>query len=119
MKVVVVKLPGDAPGPRGPLSCQQDAWDDSALRRNTTYTTSPKAKDDFVGNIKILRRGQVETPSSILPEGPLDPLDENFCSLGQSLDYYERLAAFPEVLRGVPASSFSATHWRPSAREIL
>ena len=52
-----------------------------------------------MGNIKILQRGQAETQHSVLPEGPLEPLGENFCSLGQSLDYYEHLAAFPEELR--------------------
>lgn len=41
----------------------------------------------------------METPRSVLPEGPLEPLSKNFCSLGQSLDYYEHLAAFPEELR--------------------
>ena len=78
---------------------QQDAWDDFGFKTQYHLYCFVDGRDDFVGNIKVLRRGQVETASSILPDGPLEPLGEDFVSLGQSLDYYERLASYPEEIR--------------------
>ncbi|MFM9859035.1 AAA family ATPase, partial [Pseudoxanthobacter sp. M-2] len=53
----------------------------------------------MIGGVKILRKGQGISHDSELPVGPLAPLAEEFCSLGQSLDYYERLAELPRNIR--------------------
>jgi hypothetical protein len=52
-------------------------------------------KVESIGGVKILRRGQ---QPSLLPllEAPFDALPDDFVSLGQSLDYYQRLADMPE-----------------------
>jgi len=49
--------------------------------------------------VKILRRGQKSTDGHQLNLGELGALGEDFCSLGQSLDYYQRLAELSEALR--------------------
>ena len=99
MKVVVVKPSRGTPPALADIVLQQDAWDDHGFKTQYHVYYFDGDQDVFVGNIKVLQRGQLETLLSVLPEGPLEPLSEEFCSLGQSLDYYERLAAFPEELR--------------------
>lgn len=49
--------------------------------------------------MKILRRGQTGSDVLQLPVGDLPPLGGDFVSLGQDLDYYERLATLPKELR--------------------
>lgn len=49
--------------------------------------------------MKILRRRQRSSDGLQLALGALPPLGDEFCSLGQGLDYYERLAQLPEDLR--------------------
>lgn len=99
MKVVVVRPSRGTPPAIADVVLQQDAWDDFGFKTQYHVYYYAKTEDAFVGNIKILQRGQVETVASVLPDGPLQALSEDFCSLGQSLDYYERLAGFPEDLR--------------------
>jgi energy-coupling factor transporter ATP-binding protein EcfA2 len=99
MRVVVVEPSRGTPPAIADIVLKQDGWDDFGFK--TLYHVYYFAGDQgaFVGTVKILQRGQVKTPASVLPKGPLEPLGETFCSLGQSLDYYERLAAFPKELR--------------------
>jgi hypothetical protein len=99
MKVVVVKPSKGTPPALADIVLQQDAWDDHGFKTQYHVYCFVGDQDAFVGTIKILQLGQVETPVGILPEGPLEPLNEEFCSLGQSLDYYEHLATFPDELR--------------------
>ena len=83
----------------GKLILQQDAWDDFGFKTQYHVFYFGTEFEGFVGNVKILRRGQKETGTSLIPVGHWGPLDDQFCSLGQSLDYYERLAALPEDVR--------------------
>lgn len=99
MKVVVVKPSRGTPSALADIVLQQDGWDDFGFKTQYHVYYFAEGQEAFVGNIKILRRGQEESAASLLPEGPLEALGEEFCSLGQSLDYYERLAGFPEELR--------------------
>ncbi|MEO9788872.1 MAG: AAA family ATPase [Aurantimonas coralicida] len=99
MKVVVAKPSRGTPPALADIVLQQDAWDDFGFKTQYHVYYFAKGQEAFVGNIKILQRGQVESLGSVLSEGPLEPLGEMFCSLGQSLDYYERLATLPEELR--------------------
>ncbi|WP_424361405.1 AAA family ATPase [Methylocystis parvus] len=78
----------------------QDRWDDFGFKTQYhLYYLGPEF-NGFVGNVKILKLGQQETSGSLLPPGRIGPLPIDFCSLGQSLDYYERLAALPKIVRG-------------------
>ncbi|WP_216640702.1 hypothetical protein [Aeromonas sp. CU5] len=45
------------------------------------------------GEVKILRKGQRESDPIQLDVGVYQSLGHEFCSLGQSLDYYERIAS--------------------------
>ena len=78
---------------------QQDDWDDFGFKTQYHLYYFEQDAGTFIGNVKILQIGQMETPNSILPVGILQPLDDDFCSLGQSLDYYERLAELPVPVR--------------------
>lgn len=72
---------------------QQDNWNDYGFQ--TLYHLHYQAKPNvdsalLIGGVKILRRGQTDT-DGIQIKGPFDKLDSNFCSVGTSLDYYQRL----------------------------
>ncbi|RYE53384.1 MAG: ATP-binding protein, partial [Rhizobiaceae bacterium] len=72
------------------------------------------AEDEiYVGNVKILKKGQGETRRGLLDEGPLTSLGTDYCSLGQSLDYYERLADLPRQARISIARALRDVVYRP------
>ncbi|MHC2297933.1 AAA family ATPase [Rhizobium mongolense] len=87
------------PEPLAALVLQQDGWDDFGFKTQYHVFYFGTEFQGFVGNVKILQAGQRTTSHSILPVGLRPALGEDFCSLGQSLDYYERLAALPETVR--------------------
>lgn len=96
---VVDKSRRGEPPRLGRLVLQQDAWDDFGFKTQYHLFYFGTEFEGFVGDVKILRRGQIKTLDSALPIGNWAPLDDQFCSLGQSLDYYERLASLPENVR--------------------
>ena len=78
---------------------QQDEWNDfqfQTLYQLHVFTQEFRGR---IGEVKILRRGQTEADYIQLARGRLQPLGEEYCSLGQDLDYYERLADLPAELR--------------------
>jgi len=85
--------PSAAPGT---FVLTQDNWDDFGYKTqyHLSYADS-NGRVRHVGNVKILQIGQTKTDSSILQAG-FDTLPDNFCSLGQSLDYYQRVAEMPK-----------------------
>ena len=76
-----------------PFALQQDNWNDYSFQ--TLYhlyhrQQQPGERPTLIGPVKILRRGQ--TPADgIQIQQTFDRLGENFCSVGASLDYYQRL----------------------------
>lgn len=69
----------------------QDNWDDYGYR--TTFSATLHLSPDEsleLGTVKILRKGEAGgfTP---MPNVPFESLGPEYCSLGQSLDYYEQL----------------------------
>ncbi|MFG1289848.1 AAA family ATPase [Xanthobacter versatilis] len=78
------------------FSLHRDAWDDFGYKTQYQLIYHGDAEETYIGNVKILRKGQAETTRGVLEEGLLRRLSTDFCSLGQSLDYYERLAALSE-----------------------
>lgn len=87
------------PKPTPGVLLKQDNWNDFSFQ--TLYHLYVFA-DEFSGNIgpvKILRRGQTQADTIQLPLGRLEQLSNDYCSLGQNLDYYERLADLPQQLR--------------------
>jgi hypothetical protein len=87
------------PQPLAALVLQQDGWDDFGFKTQYHVFYFGPEFNGFVGNVKILQRGQGTSHHSFLPVGPRLALGDDFCSLGQSLDYYERLASLPEFVR--------------------
>lgn len=74
---------------------EQDKWNDYNFR--TQYHlfyckigSNGRVEEDLIGPVKILRRGQTDSDGLLLNEDFLS-LGDDFCSVGKSLDYYERL----------------------------
>lgn len=81
------------------IGLQQDRWNDfSFMTQYHLYVAVPEFTGR-IGTVKILRRGQTDADGLQLDLGALTPLGENFVSLGQDLDYYERLGSLPGELR--------------------
>lgn len=79
------------------FALQQDNWNDFSFQ--TLYHLYHRRLDDsssptLIGSVKILRRGQ--TPSDgIQINAPFERLSAEYCSVGTSLDYYQRLNEIP------------------------
>lgn len=83
------------------LVLEQDNWNDYSFQ--TLYHLSyfgPDAgglyEETLIGPVKILRAGQTPV-DGIQIQTDFDRLGPNFCSVGSSLDYYERIAALGEL----------------------
>ncbi|WP_336952378.1 AAA family ATPase [Sphingobium aromaticivastans] len=81
------------------FSLHRDAWDDFGYKTQYQLIYHGQADEIYIGNVKILKKGQEKTRRGILEDGELGRLSSDFCSLGQSLDYYERLAELPDLDR--------------------
>ena len=93
IKILPPRRRGDVPPFDTTFALKQDNWNDYDFQtlyhlyhRQTASNLSPT----MIGPVKILRRGQTES-DEILINHPFEYLDENFCSVGASLDYYQRL----------------------------
>ncbi|WP_244142256.1 AAA family ATPase [Pseudomonas gozinkensis] len=74
---------------------EQDRWDDYGFRTQyhlyyVTLDETGQRVVDLIGPVKILRFGQVAGDGIQITES-FNSLDDDFCSVGASLDYYERL----------------------------
>jgi len=105
---------GEVPPFDTPFALQQDMWNDYSFQ--TLYhlyrrQIAPGVAPAIIGPVKILRRGQTES-DGIQINQPFVRLDANYCSFGNSLDYYKRLNELPpaerdeilDVLRDVVAA---------------
>lgn len=85
-------LPKDVKFPA--LALEKDGWNDYGF--NTLYNLiifTSRFDEEIIGDVKILDN---ESEITSLPNFFLQ-LDENFCSLGQSIEYYEQIKRhFPE-----------------------
>jgi hypothetical protein len=82
---------------------EKDSLDDNYFMTRYHLHLSASLTDDdlplWIGEVKILQKGQRGDEKFHLKAGRLDYLDFTFCSLGQSLDYYDRLARLDKELR--------------------
>lgn len=78
---------------------QQDRWNDFGFQTLYHLYVSVPAFTGRIGSVKILRRGQKSSDFIQLQVGHLLPLSNDWVSLGQDLDYYQRLAELPNDLR--------------------
>lgn len=79
----------------------QNTWNDYSFE--TQYSLvylGPKDNrtHNLIGTVKILKKGQTSNDGLQLTKN-FNHLSENFISVGQSLDYYERISALNETLR--------------------
>jgi energy-coupling factor transporter ATP-binding protein EcfA2 len=91
MAISILPPRRSAPSFTTTFALQQDNWNDYSFQ--TLYHLLHRASDgtqSLVGPVKILRRGQTEQ-DGIQITAPFDQLSPDFCSLGTSLDYYQRL----------------------------
>lgn len=97
--------------PRGPhpkeifptFALEQDNWNDYSFQTlyHLSYyhmDSSGRVEQNLIGQVKILKQGQT-TQDSLLLTSDFEQLEQTFCSVGQSLDYYERLSALGEGLK--------------------
>lgn len=112
--------------PRGPkpkgkppfFVLEQDNWNDFGF--TTQYhlyyyrdDANGETEEILIGPVKVLRRGQVESDKVQLTKD-FRALDEKFCSLGQSLDYYERLSQLGQSLRAEVLEALRDVVYTPS-----
>ena len=79
------------------FALQQDNWNDFSFQTlyHLYYRKSGVEPDVvYVGPVKILRRGQTSN-DPILIQDPFESLGDEFVSVGNSLEYYQRLNEIP------------------------
>jgi len=77
---------------------RRDNWDDFGFKTlfHADYVP-PRGEPVELGLVKILKAGQVGGSTQF--DRPAFPaLDETYCSLGQDIEYYEKLASLPAIL---------------------
>ena len=74
---------------------QQDNWNDFGFRTLYQLYDTHDVQPSLIGNVKILKLGQKDYDPVQISVGQVSDLGPDFCSLGQGLDYYERLASLP------------------------
>lgn len=80
------------------FALQQDNWNDFSFQTLYHLYYRPEDEDGesiFVGSVKILKSGQTAADTQQITTD-FDSLGREFCSLGQSLDYYMRLNSLSE-----------------------
>lgn len=78
---------------------QQDNWNDFGFRTLYQLYDTHDVQPSLIGNVKILKLGQKDYDPVQISVGQVSDLGPDFCSLGQGLDYYERLASLPLDVR--------------------
>jgi ABC-type lipoprotein export system ATPase subunit len=94
------------------LVITQDNWNDynfQTLYHLSYFTTIKGVREEtIIGTLKILRRGQTQSDTILVREN-FAKLSQDFCSTGNSLDYYIRLRALGEL----------GTHILRSLRDVV
>lgn len=79
---------------------ERDSWND--YNYYTYYNLHIKHSNGgfrLIGGVRILKFGQKEDEKFLLNLGILTALPENFCSLGNTLDYYSRISELNQELK--------------------
>lgn len=99
---------------------RQDNWNDYSFQTQYHLLLSGAYSSDgepiSIGDVKILKRGQLSTDTHLLTVGDFERLGAEFCSLGQSLDYYERLANIESKIRDYLFKSLNDVVINPSLK---
>lgn len=94
----------------------RDNWDDYHYRTTylLTYHPSSKNKESF-GQVKILKKNELETE---VP-GTFRKLSKSYCSLGQSLEYYEKWVNHGEAAYSKVLSALNDVIYNPQVAETF
>lgn len=88
---------------------RQDNWNDHSYQTQYHLYLSGSHSEDgdsvSIGDVKILKKGQSKVDGFQLEIGDFECLSDEFCSLGQSLDFYERIANIRSDLKDYILSS--------------
>ncbi|GLR05947.1 hypothetical protein GCM10007906_35350 [Vibrio hyugaensis] len=99
---------------------RQDNWNDHSFQTQYHLLLSGAHSLDgdavSIGDVKILKRGQLSSDTHLLTIGDFETLGNEFCSLGQSLDYYERLANIDPEIRNYLFSALNDVVINPSLK---
>jgi ABC-type lipoprotein export system ATPase subunit len=95
------------------FSLHRDRWDDYGYKTQYELFYHTNGEQTYIGSVKILQNDQGKTSKGILKDGLLSRLPLGFCSLGQNLDYYERLAELPQELREPVVIALRDVVYRP------
>lgn len=71
------------------------------------------------GEVKILKKGQTDSDSHQLDVGTYKFLNRDFCSLGQSLDYYERIASLKGNHKNAILTALNDVIYKPEIKKIF
>lgn len=100
-----------------PFALKQDNWNDFSFRTlYQLYYNTPGEDATLIGSVKILRRGQADSDGLQINE-PFNALGEEFCSVGTSLDYYQRLNSLPAQARTSIVNALRDVAVNPGLRE--
>lgn len=94
----------------------QNSWNDYSYETqySLVYLGPPeKRSHNLIGTVKILKKGQKSADTLQITQD-FNFLAEDFVSVGQSLDYYQRLSALDESLKVILVESLNDYAYNPS-----
>ncbi len=105
-------MPSEKPG----YYLVQDRWNDHGYQTQYHLSVVAKKSETYVGAVKILKRGQTDSDEIQITED-FSKLSKEFVSIGESLDYYERLAELKADERNVILTSLRDAVRLPELQE--
>lgn len=80
-----------------------DNWNDFGYYTSYHLHCSEFVTEDkepiLIGHVRILKFGQDKGSINMLKSGKVNEFSDQYCSMGSSLDYYERIAQLPDSFR--------------------
>lgn len=102
---------------------EEDNWNDFSYYTYFHLHLSSKYTEDgesmLIGGVKILKKGQEINRGYLNSSQEFDSLDSDFCSLGQSLDYYDRLAHIDKNLQDQLLKSINDIIFEPRLFDVF
>jgi hypothetical protein len=91
----------------------QDNWNDFSFQTQyQLYVKSKSSAHELIGSVKILKKGQTSSEAWQIKQD-FTKLGSEFASLGQSLDYYQRIGELPAESRNQILSALRDVVYKP------
>ena len=80
---------------------ENNGWDDYGYKTlfQLYYCEKSYIQKEYLGDVKVLKKGSYTTVSNLPMK--FRKLDEEFCSLGQSIDYYRKINSLPKKVKSL------------------